>query len=147
MRPLAGMNKFEFRSVLRLSKAGGELDLAELEEGPGDTSPAGTGGRSHCCPAYHLLFPSTAHFPPPPSGFISLSRYCVGSSSWSRWCESQRRLCLASPLGWELVSRGACLSAPQTEVVVDFGLKFKLNTLVLFSPSFLSLFSHFNLLI
>ena len=81
------------------------------------------------------------------SGFISLFWYCVGSSLWSGWCESQRRLCLASPLGWELVSHGACLSAPQTEVVVDFGLKFKLNTLVLFSPLFLSLFSHFYLLI
>ena len=55
--------------------------------------------------------------------------------------------CLANPLCWELVSHGACLSAPQTEVVVDFGLKFKLNTLVLFSPLFLSLFSHFYLLI
>lgn len=66
MRPLAGMNKSEFRPVLRLPKAGGELDLAELEEGSGDASPSGTGGESHCCPACHLLFPSTGHFPPLP---------------------------------------------------------------------------------
>ena len=74
MRPLAGMSKFEFRSVLRLSKAGGELDLAELEEGLGDTSPAGPGGRSHCCPAYITCSSQvqlTSHHPPV-SSFLSL---------------------------------------------------------------------------
>lgn len=141
------MNKSESRPVLRLSKAGGELDLAELEEGPGGTSPAGLVERATL--VLHVTCSSQGRLTSrhSPRGFISLFWYCVGSSLWSWWCESQRRFCSASPIGWELVSRGACLSAPQTEVVVDFGLKFKLNTLVLFSPLFLSLFSHFYLLI
>ena len=42
MRPLAGMHKSEFQSVLRLSKAEGKLDLTELEEGLGDSSLART---------------------------------------------------------------------------------------------------------